>query len=380
MRPSGTVPPNASLGLFLHVKGTNVQRGKGFYFHSCLLDKTQNDLDGAILLCYVLANNHEACKLSDISVRTGLPQGRLKNARKLLSALRLVDENRAGNVISFSIIDPELIPENDTVNASTTEYEGIHCTSRGRTSTTDLTYTESDSESGQSAEDPENDSQKTRAICNYNYNNFSYYKYNRINSNVIGNSQLNTQSNNSTLSHNTSLITNYKLRQVDAKNLKSFDDILNGDLDEECREAIDSGKRWEPRGHLSVLLEGWARVFDKSYREGTRRKVNYKRIKAFNSALDDGYLPSDFAKAILGMSYDTWSDRHMYCDWDHVARAMPRWLKLYEDKQKPQIETKTIYVSRRRVIIPVDYVWESSDTHMLEQGYRLNFETRRWEK
>lgn len=355
-----------------------MQRGNGFYFYSALLDKTHNDLDGTILLSYLLQANGKPLKINTIMNDTGLSQGRLKRARKLLSALRFVDEEKIGHAIIYSILDPELLPSSSIENASKTEYETIQYTLEDGQEDDRKLYKSESLEGPEAGEICVQNDHKFGEICNYNYNNFSYYKYNKINSNVIGTSQLNTQSNSS-VTTNSSLLHNYTY-QKNQKSLVNFDGILNGELDQECKESVQSSGRWHPRGHLPILLDGWAKLFHPRYTEGLKLKLNHKRISAFQRTIDQGYLPSDFAKAIIGMSYDQWSERKSYCDWEHVARAMPRWLKLYEESLKPVIETKTIFVAKKRVIIPVDYTWEQSDTHMLENGYRLNLETRKWEK
>jgi hypothetical protein len=166
---------------------------------------------------------------------------------------------------------------------------------------------------------------------------------------------------------------------------KTFEEIIEGALDV---EAAERGKKYLPLGELMVLLQRWAKLWSKS---PTNLKMTPDRLRAWRSALFDGWKPSDFAKAIHGMTLDDWSERSTYCDWPHVTRHMAKWTALYErhaghgasrELAPVRVPTKLFKTKAgTSTRVPFDYQWDDAkDGFMADSGYTFDLASRKWVK
>lgn len=153
----------------------------------------------------------------------------------------------------------------------------------------------------------------------------------------------------------------------------SFNQIARGDVDGAHLKSLHEC----PRHVMEPLLRRWAELWGKST---DRVRMNPERCKAWRAALRDGWKPSEFARAILGMRFDDWPDRHRYCDWKFVHKDLERWLELYDSNRgraAPKAgEPGTKLVGQTRV--PADYVWTQEDDFAAAAGYRFDLEARKW--
>ena len=104
-----------------------------------------------------------------------------------------------------------------------------------------------------------------------------------------------------------------------------------------------------------------------------RARLTKARRAVWRRIITDGYSPSYFAKAIVGMTLDDWKERAKHNDWTHVARQMDRWFDLYEIRQEIG-KVRTI----GGVVVPIDYAWDKNDAALFERGARFNPFTRLW--
>ena len=165
----------------------------------------------------------------------------------------------------------------------------------------------------------------------------------------------------------------------------SFEDILGGALD---AEAADRGAKFLPHSQLMVLLQRWAQLWSKSPHN---LRMTPQRLRAWRQALHEGWKPSDFAKAIHGMTLDDWAERSEYSDWPHVARNMGKWTALYArhagkgaspDAAPVRVPTR-LFKTRNGVAtrVPSDYAWDDAkDGFMADGGYTFDITERKWVK
>ena len=155
---------------------------------------------------------------------------------------------------------------------------------------------------------------------------------------------------------------------------------------EDCASIVEHLRRYSeqsgarpktpPQEVVAPLLALWALLWGK---DPARTKWSAPRRKAWSAAMAEGWAPVDFARAIVGMTWDDWADRKKHCDWPLVVRQMDRWLELF-DKHGPSAaplarkNSKTI----NGVVVPLDYRWTTEDDHGLAAGMVFNFEKRTW--
>jgi hypothetical protein len=154
----------------------------------------------------------------------------------------------------------------------------------------------------------------------------------------------------------------------------TFDSILLGRFDSAPK------KRQRSRAITKVLLVQWCEEWGKDHR---RVKLTDDRHRAYLAALDDGWTPSQFAKAMVGMRVDPWRDRPKHNGWKLVRRGMQKFLDLYEEMQAGTThkldlsalgETRSI----RGVLVPSGYAWDHHDDFNKDIGNRFDPRSCRW--
>jgi hypothetical protein len=157
------------------------------------------------------------------------------------------------------------------------------------------------------------------------------------------------------------------------KEVRSFDEILKGGMDEipKCKLLMPSDDELDP------ILREWSIQWGK---DPAKTIITTRRRKSWKSVIRDGFSPSDFCKAILGMRFDDWEERQKYCDWAFAAKDVEKWVEMYESnkgKEPPPIIDTSIRVVEG-VKVPVDYDWTQEDSYMAKSGYNFCLKTNSW--
>lgn len=156
----------------------------------------------------------------------------------------------------------------------------------------------------------------------------------------------------------------------------TFASVLSGDVDKAPRLLSC------PPEIIDALLNGWCEAWGK---DRARTKATAARLKAFRAAVRDHRTPSDFARAIIGMTHDDWPERRKHNDWTLVHRSIERWLGLYDEHAGTARDhtVRTRRVKARNwsfVEVPTDYEWTDADDFMVERGFTFNLTTRQWQE
>lgn len=122
---------------------------------------------------------------------------------------------------------------------------------------------------------------------------------------------------------------------------------------------------------LSVMLDYWKQMWGLT---DSRIRMTDERRKIWRKSVREGWLPSDWVKAIRGMRFDTWDERAKHNDWQHILRNMEKWLRLDSENDGRAIpslvndaDTKTV----RGIRVPKQYQWSSKDDYCLENGWKF---------
>jgi hypothetical protein len=176
-----------------------------------------------------------------------------------------------------------------------------------------------------------------------------------------------------------------KRREAPALGLE-FDpeDVLKGACD-----TLDTRRSGEMADAvLSATVRLWASVWSTT---PSRVIVTKDRRTVWRDAMKAGAKPSDFAKAILGMKHDNTSriDREDYCDFVHVARALERFIALFEKNGDPRSQPpkrKRSDMKEQRVsngtivLVPRDYAWTQDDDTAATMGLCFDADARKWKR
>lgn len=139
-----------------------------------------------------------------------------------------------------------------------------------------------------------------------------------------------------------------------------------------------------PANAVRALFSHWQSLWS-----GQRHKTATARDKrAINRARNEGWKLSDFAKAIEGMTFDSWPDRKLYCSFEHVAKSMDKWVFLYnehggairkaESERKPDAPAIGRTKRVKGVIVPADYEWTEADDSAVAMGLEFCLTSNGW--
>ena len=163
---------------------------------------------------------------------------------------------------------------------------------------------------------------------------------------------------------------------------QEFEHIANGEWDHVIVTA--TCKDVSEQIVLNRMLDKWCSLWNK---KGSHVKLTPTRIGFVRKAIKEGYKLSDFAKGIVGMTFDRWAERSNFCDWKYVHRDLTTWLELYDAKKGEALQFRPtdfnqdcdIVKHASGVFVPVDYRWDRGDDDIHKRtDVRFHPGQRRW--
>lgn len=166
------------------------------------------------------------------------------------------------------------------------------------------------------------------------------------------------------------------IRKYEERKGDTIDKLKRGEFDSEVK-AVNSRNEKAAKSCFSLWVKAWNR------NAGAVRFTG-KREQTWRKAMGEGWKPSDFARGIVGMTFDPWSERDAHCDWHYVLRGMERWLELHSKHgDTPALRRASLDFPTKvigGVVLPIDYRWEDGDTFCRNAGERFDPMSRKWHK
>ncbi len=144
----------------------------------------------------------------------------------------------------------------------------------------------------------------------------------------------------------------------------SFEDVVDGKADASPSDGV-----------AQIIHDRWSLLWEKPTRE-----IGVTRLKVWRLFIKAGGTPSDFAKAVVGMTRDPWTGRRDYCEWRYIVRDVDKWIDLFNEDGSAVRRTKASANTKRMHghTMPSDHVWSEVDNYYSARGYSFDCERKEW--